>query len=108
MSATVTIPKDLAQSLLDLLTRQCVEGLTSVPVSAVLASANALDRAMHAPRSADVAPGATPWLPVGQGVCRFCQSAPTPLGGLCTQCTDDLLRDAQELEARPCPRCHDA
>lgn len=108
--STVTIPRELAQSLLVLMTRSVTEGVESVPAGQWLTFANALDKAMHAPPASQNAPGSTPGGNPLPGACRFCQAVVGGATGLCAQCADDLLRDASELEQskHACPRCHDA
>jgi hypothetical protein len=109
--STVTLPRELAQSLLVLMIRDATDA--DVPAGQWLTFANALDKAMHAPQARQNAPGAMQAADPTQGACRFCRTAGGPgtrENGLCATCADDLLRDAQELEraSKSCPRCDHA
>lgn len=108
--STVTIPRELAQSLLVLMTRSVTEGSHGVPPGQWLTFANALDRAMHprtqwrAPNGAPLtdrhnlnppeamyrAMGCTPELPqVASGATQ----APSPTPGACRFCRVTLSED---------------
>ncbi len=99
--STVTIPRELAQSVLVLLHRtysgDAVPGGTYALIMHDLETALASPE--NTPRTAQDAPGSTQETPPTPGTCRFCRVALSDDQGLCKQCADDLLRDAQELEA---------
>lgn len=119
----VTLPRELAESLLTLMTRTVLDGHESVPIAQWLVFANALDKAMH-PKTAQDAPGATRALaPVSAPIagpcgalgafqaqdeaimaddltCRFCHTAPVrEPGHACGPCIEALLADVASLES---------
>lgn len=102
---TVTLPRELAQSLLVLMHR--VYAGDAIPGGTWALVMRDLETALGTPEDASESTQATP---VPLTPCRFCRVAVTTDGGLCAPCATDLLRDAQELEqsTHVCPRCDHA
>jgi len=128
--STVTLPRELAESLLLLMTRTVTHGPESVPTGQWLVFANALDRAMHPrldrapetgtpPGTHRIASGTTqPFteqessslrvcvVPGANGwPCEGCHVLTTNLRRrppyLCATCYDEFVRDLAEQDQRP-------
>lgn len=125
-ASNVTLPRELAESLLVLMTRTVTDGAESVPPGQWLVFANALDRALHPKTHAGAAMRgltadesrtlrAAVAEAAASGVCEGCRATTDGVRRaspfLCPSCYDEFVADLAQLDDRPehpGTRCNDA